>query len=399
MSRLRISVVALCVAFLLSISAAARADQQADDLYKQYKSYKSKGQYDLAAKAVCDSAKIDSKYQNECDQVSTYVNGRLQDFETTFVLAQAEFNRGNCADALRDFGKISFGPHRDEAVTLGAKAKDCVENPPPKVDPREVETLKGAQVAFENGNFPTAEVNARQIKSPDLLPQAQKILNDIKNYYDAVQRGDDLLGKTKYAEAQQQYNVALGISRNGPGNLSAKLKKIDDIAHPKPPGGTQDTNLARIQPILTQARSEVASGDCNAALASYARVLQIDPAQQEALSGQKTCQDIIAGNGNFETMLVNGVRDFYDSNFNEARTTISLYLTLSGVRSKGAAYFYLGATILSQAVLSSPKEKKEYDRLNQAALENFQKAKQEKFKPVEKYVSPRILAVWAQAGM
>src|SRR5271155_1141567 len=82
MSRLRISVVALCVAFLLSISAAARADQQADDLYKQYKSYKSKGQYDLAAKAVCDSAKIDSKYQNECDQVSTYVNGRLQDFET-----------------------------------------------------------------------------------------------------------------------------------------------------------------------------------------------------------------------------------------------------------------------------------------------------------------------------
>src|SRR5262249_19462674 len=133
MSRLRISIATLCVVLFLCFFAAARADQQADDLYKQYKSYKAKGQYDLAAKAVCDAAKLDPKYQNECDQVSTYVNGRLQDFENAFVLAQSELARNDCAGALRDFGKISFGPHREEALTLSAKAKDCLEHPAPTV--------------------------------------------------------------------------------------------------------------------------------------------------------------------------------------------------------------------------------------------------------------------------
>ena len=257
MSRHRISVVALCAALFLFLSAAARADQQADDLYKQYKSYKSKGQYDLAAKAVCDAAKIDTKYQNECDQVSTYVNGRLTDFETTFVLAQAEFNRGNCADALRDFGKISFGPHREEAVTLSAKAKECVEHPAPTVDPN-TEALKAAQLAYANNNFATAEQNAQQIKSAELLPQAQTIRNNIKNYTDAMQQGDEYARKKNFTAARQQYEIAAHIKSDGPGSPSSKIQQMIAASNPVP---QQDNKAALVKAALTEAQSASSRGD------------------------------------------------------------------------------------------------------------------------------------------
>jgi hypothetical protein len=55
--------------------------------------------------------------------------------------------------------------------------------------------------------------------------------------------------------------------------------------------------------------------------------------------------------------------------------------------------------MLSQAIVSDPKDKSDHDRLEQSALQQFQQAKQQRFQPVEKFVSPRILAVWNQAGM
>jgi hypothetical protein len=55
--------------------------------------------------------------------------------------------------------------------------------------------------------------------------------------------------------------------------------------------------------------------------------------------------------------------------------------------------------MLSQALVSDPKNKDDHDRLQQNALQQFQQAKQERFRPVEKYVSPKILAVWNQSGM
>ncbi len=397
MSRLRISVMALCAALFICISTGARADQQADDLYKQYKAAKAKGQYDLAAKAVCDAAKIDAKYQNECDQVSTYVNSRLQDFETTFVLAQAELNRNNCADALRDFGKISFGPHRDEALTLGAKAKDCVEHPAPVVDPN-TEALKAAQLAYANNNFATAEQNAEQVKSAELLPQAQTIRNNIKNYTDAMQQGDEYARKKNFTAARQQYEIAAHIKSDGPGNPSSKVQQM--IAASNPSGPQQDNKPALVKAALTEAQSAAARGDCATALVSFARVLELDPKQQDAIAGRAKCQEDIARSDpkRLEDTLVSGVRSFYESSFTDAQADISTYVKIGG-SNMGAAYFYLGATMLARAILAGPKNKDEYTRFHQSAMENFEKAKQEKFKPVEKYVSPKILAVWAQAGM
>jgi hypothetical protein len=389
---------ALCTALILCFSAGARADQQADDLYKQYKSYKAKGQYDLAAKAVCDAAKLDPKYQNECDQVSTYVNGRLQDFENAFTLATDELNRKDCANALRDFAKVSFGPHRDEALAGSAKAKDCLEHPAPVVDPNK-EALQAAQLNYANNNFPTADANAQQVKSAELLPQAQAVRNNIRNYNDAMQQGDDFARKKNFTAARQQYEVAAHIKADGPGNPSSKIQQMIAAANPTT-GPQQDNKAAMIKAALSDAQSAASKGDCATAIASYTRVLDLDPKQSDAIAGKAKCQeDIAKANPKaLEDTLVSGVHAYYDSSLADAQATISTYIKIGGSK-MGAAYFYLGATMLSQAFLSNSKSKEEYNRLQQGALDNFRLAKQEKFKPVEKYVSPRILAVWNQAGM
>ena len=395
MSRLRCSAMALCAALFLCISAGARADPQAEDLYSKYKDAKAKGQYDVAGKYVCDAAKIDPKYQNECDRVSTYVNGRLQDFETTFVLATDEFNRGDCRSALNDSAKISFGPHRDEALALGQKAKACLEKP--AVDPN-AEALKAAQLAYANNNFPTADANAQQVKSAELLSQATTIRNNIKNYTDAMQKGDEYARKKNFAAARQQYELAAQIKSDGPGSPSAKVQQM--IATSTPTGPQQDNKAALVKVPLSDAQDAVKRGDCANALVSFARVLELDPKQPDAIAGKAKCQEDIARSDpkRLEETLVSGVRSFYESSFTDAQADISTYVKIGG-SNMGAAYFYLGATMLARAILASPKSKEEYDRFQQAAMENFQKAKQEKFKPVEKYVSPKILAVWAQAGM
>jgi len=395
MNRRRWSAIALCSAFFLCFAAGARAQQSADDLFSQGKAYKARGKYDLAVKAECDAAKLDPKYQIDCDRDSTYVNGRLRDFQDDIDRGTAKRRDNDCQGAKDEFDKVRFGPLLDQAQQLSAEAKKCMEGP--KVDP-DLDILKKAQLAFANNDFPTAAQNAEQVKSPQLLTQAQTIINNVKNYTDAMQQAKEFERRNNFGAARQQYEIAAGIKRDGPGNPASKVQEMIAKANPQAPG--PDPKAAQIRAALAEAQAAVARGDCTAAIVAYSRALELNPQQADAAAGKATCQAqmVRTDPGLLEKILADGVRAYYESNFSGAQGDISNYIEIRG-QNMGAAYFYLGATMLSQAVLASPKSKEEYSRLQQGALDNFRLAKQEKFKPVEKYVSPRILAVWNQAGM
>ena len=96
--------------------------------------------------------------------------------------------------------------------------------------------------------------------------------------------------------------------------------------------------------------------------------------------------------------LEDGIRSYYASQFEQAAASISLYLNGGGLHNKGAAYFYLGASLLSQAILADPHDQANQSSTRQNADEQFQMARQENYMPVEKLVSPRILAEWARSG-
>ncbi len=397
----------LFLAILLCAPAALFADQQADNLYKQSQATNDQ---QAAVELLCKAAELDpTTYSKKCNDAKQYLDSRLQKFDGLFISGKTKFDAKQYTDAVTDLSKVYFGPRRDEAQKLIAQANDIINHPQPADN--SAQSLKAAQQAYDNGDFPTAETNASLVKAPELQSQAQAILANIRSYRDNMQQAEAFKTDKNYAAAQQKYNAALSIKSNGPGNPSAKLQELaglikqqngPPVAGNKP--GALPDNSARIKASLADARDLMKKGDLPGALLAYNQVLVLDPRQPEALTGKDQVNEAMKAAlakdpKALEDTLVGGIRSYYESHFTEARDAISLYLTAGGTRSKGAAYFYLGATMLSQAIVSSPKSIQERDRLQRSAVQQFQQAKQERFKPIEKYVSPKILAVWNQPGM
>ncbi|HYK35037.1 hypothetical protein [Alloacidobacterium sp.] len=398
--------VLLLLAVFLCVPGGLFADQQADSLYKQSQATSDQ---QAAVELLCKAAELDpATYGKKCNDAKQYLDGRLQKFEGLYVSGKAKFEAKQYTDAISDLSKIYFGPRHADAQQLIAQANDAINHPQPSIDVTSATALKAAQQAFDNGDFPTAETNAGLVKAPDQLPQAQTILSNIRNYHDDMQQAEAFKADKNYSAAQQKYNDALRIKSNGPGDPAGKLAGLASLM--KQPNGTTvagnkpPDNSVRINAALADARDHLAKSDWQGALTACNQVLTLDPRQPEALTCREKAQDglkaaLASDPKALEDTLVRGVRDYYESHLTDARDALSLYLTAGGNRSKGAAYFYLGATMLSQAILSSPKSKEERDSLQQNAIQQFQQAKQQGFKPMEKNVSPKILAVWNQPGM
>jgi hypothetical protein len=397
----------LPLVILLCAPAALIADQQADNLYKQSQATNDQ---QAAVELLCKAAELDqATYGKKCTDAKQYLDSRLQKFEGLFVSGKTKFDARQYTDAVTDLSKIYFGPRRDEAQKLIAQANDAINHPQPADN--SVPALKAMQQAYDNGDFATAEMNAGLVKAPELQSQVQSILSNIRNYREDMQQAEDFRASKNYAAAQQKYSAALSIKSNGPGNPSVKLQEIATLISAKQASGSAvakqgapPDNSARIKASLADAQDNVSKGNWQGALNAYNQVLQLDPKQPDALAGKGQAQEalkaaLLKDPKALEDTLVGGIRNYYESHFTEARDAISLYLTAGGTRSKGAAYFYLGATMLSQAIVSNPKNREDHDRLEQNALQQFQQAKKERFKPVEKFVSPKILAVWNQPGL
>jgi tetratricopeptide (TPR) repeat protein len=397
------------------------ADKQADDLNTKSKAAMKQKDIEHAVEYLCDAAKLDpGKYSKKCDSIRQQATSQLTEFEGLFGTGKFEFEKKDYAGAIRDLSKISFGPHREDAQRIIQEANGLLKNPSQPAD-TSMQSLRAAQAAYESGDFASATAAANQVKATNLQPIAQQILTNIRVYNETIEQGDASMQSGNYAAAQQKYNFALGIKNNGPGNPADKLKQISALLAPaekpaqpvvadksasrpaanksKSVGQAPPDNSLKIKNSLAEAHSDEDKGDLQAALAVYEQVLSLDPQQADAVTGKQRVSDAIRKDPRaLEDTLINGIRSYYQSHLTEARDALSLYLTSGGTRSKGAAYFYLGATFMTQAFLSDPKNKAHHDSLQQSAVQEFQLAKQEHFKPVEKYVSPKILAVWNQSG-
>jgi hypothetical protein len=403
----------LLLCLLICAPATLLADQQADEYYKQYQAAYAKNDLQSAVDLLCKAAKLDPQsYGKKCDDAQQYYNSRVEKFEGLFITGKSKFDNKDYVGAISDLTKIYFGPRRDDAQKLIGQANDAINHPQPADN--SAQSLKAAQMAYDNGDFATAATSVDLVKAPDLQVQAQAIRNNIKNYTDDMQQAEAFTASRNYPAAQQKYSAALSIKSNGPGNPSGKLQELANLVNSAKQQnastvagnkqGAPPDNSARIKAGLADAHDNAAKENWQGALVAYNLVLALDPKQPDALAGKAQAQDAMKAAlakdpKALEDTLVGGIRSYYESHFIEARDAISLYLTAGGTRSKGAAYFYLGATMLSQAFVSDPKNKDDHDRLEQNALQQFQQAKQERFKPAEKYVSPKILAVWNQSGM
>jgi len=396
---------------------AATADDRASQLNAQYKEARAKKDVEHAANYICEAATLNpNKYAKKCESARADVAARLKAFEGDLWNGQFKLKAKDYPGAIRDLSKIEFGPLRDQAQQLIAQAR-AQQSGAPAPDDQSRQALRAAQLSYERGDFARAVAQLSSIATANLQPEAVQILTNIRIYNATLAQAEALEQSGDYAGAQQKYSFAAAINPNGPGSipqkqhhlemlLDAQRTKAGQPALPAPPTDTKKgkavttpiDNIAKEKKALAAARAAEASGDDQAALAGFTRVLAIDGRQSEALAGKERILNKLRGDPKaLEDTLASGIESFYSSHFIEANDAISLYLRAGGTQSTGAAHFYLGATFLSQAILAGPDKGKQ-DSLRQNARQEFVLAQQKSYRPIENEISPKILAEWKKSS-
>jgi tetratricopeptide (TPR) repeat protein len=400
--------IAACASFAL-LTPALHADNDVNHLMDLAKQAHARGALDQEADALCQAATLDPrKYSKKCERARADVARQLDEFKALLGTGQFEMQKKDYQGAIRDLSKIRFGPLAQQAQALVAQAKSALAQP--SVDATGAAALNLAQAAYQQGDFNTAAAQASQVHSPNLQANAQQILTNIKVYQDTMSAGDALAKNGDYKGAEEKYTFASKINANGPGNPADKLSQMDALlqkqtAGQQPaqepaakPAQSKVNYAAMVKSDLAQASDAEARGDLKGALQAFDKALALDGLQPEALAGkQRVIAELRKNQKDLEQSLGDGVLSYYASDFAHADEALNLYLSGSDTRRQGVAHFYLGASLLSQAILADPQGEGQASDLRQKAQQQFQLARQAHYKPVEKLISPKILEEWAKS--
>lgn len=412
--------IALTAVLLLS-SAMLLAQNQpppksVDQLRDLAKQARKAGDLQAEAGYLCQAAGLDvKKYGKKCEKANEDVAKGLAQFQTDLNAGRTEIERKDYSGALRDLGKVTFGPAKGEAQELSLRARiESGKLPPEQLSQL---ALTGASEAFSRGDFDRAEDLLKHVQSSTLQSAANKLESNINAYRDAMKQADELYRSGDYNGAAQKYHAAATLNANGPGQpmermrqaLDAKAKadqkKAEQAASSSVP--VQETQVPapnnndaeKIQNWLAIARRDETGGDLRGALRAYDAALKLNGRQTDALAARtRVLAKMKDGKQALEKNLAQGVAEFYASQFSAASDAIGKYLEDGGGQHIGAAHFYLGASLLSQVLLADPKNAANSDEQRNQALEEFVLAKQLHYVPLQSAVSPKIFAQWAQTG-
>ncbi|MGA7315484.1 MAG: hypothetical protein WBX22_16080 [Silvibacterium sp.] len=412
--------IALGAVFLLS-SAMLLAQNQppaqsADQLRDLAKQARKAGDLQTDAGYLCEAAGLDGKkYGKKCEKANEDAAKALLQFQADLNAGRTELEHKNYSGALRDLGKITFGPTKSEAQELMLRARIESGTLPP--EQLSQVALTGASEAFSRGDFDRAEDLLKHVQSQTLQSAANKLESSIHAYRDAMKQGDELDRSGDYNGAAQRYHLAATIKPDGPGQplerirqaldaqAKADEKKAHQTASPSAPvqeaqvPAPKSNDAEKIKNWLTIARRDETGGDLKGALQAYDAALKLNGREAEALASRTRVLNKMKNDDQaLEKNLVQGVAEFYAFQFSAANELIGKYLKDASGQHAGAAHFYLGASLLSQAILADPKNAANSDALRNQALEQFVVAKQLHYAPLQSAVSPKILAQWTQTA-
>jgi hypothetical protein len=389
----------------------------------RYKEAKAKNDLDQAATFMCQAAALDQqKYEKKCERARADASAQLKTSDALLATSKFELQQKDYQGAIRDLSKISSGPHKEEAQQLIQRAKDSIASSTP--GGASLAAWRAAQAAYQQGDLDAAFAQVSRVRTESLQPQVQQMLTSINMYRAAMNEGNDLAKGSNYRAAKQKYAFAAIIKNNGPGDPQAQAAKMDALlaqqatdaakaqtakqeALEKPQPDEQQasksaaTDVARkIKLALAKARLAEQKGDLQAALDAYSGVLALRATQKEALQGkQQVLSQLQQDPQAVESSLENGVRSYYASNYQQANDSLSLYLQGGDLHNAGAAHFYLAASMISQSILEDPHDQAEAATLKKNAEQQFELAKQARYRPVEAFVSPRILLEWNKVDL
>jgi hypothetical protein len=400
------------------LSQTPNAGKSVDQLRDLASHAKESGDLQSEADYLCQAAALDGKkYGKKCDRAKDDAGKALAQFQADLAMGRTELQRKDYSGTLRDLGKITFGPNKAEAQELMQQARIGISGGIP-VDPASLAAFKAAREAYFRGDFDLAVSQAKQVQSPGLQNAVNQLLANTSVYREVMKQADAMVHNGDLKGAEQKYQFAVTIQQNGPGNPVERLKEVQAAevraATEKPQAAEQSqsaaqskatqppqkiNNTARIKNSLDTARREETQGDLKAALQAYNAALSLDARQADAVAGKKRVLSEMQEDSNaMKDSLTEGVADFYASHFSHADDAIGAYLQSGEKHYAGAAHFYMGASLFTQALLTSPKNQFQANTLREQALDQFALAKQLHYKPIESAVSPKVFTQWTQTG-
>jgi hypothetical protein len=402
------------------MAQTSNQDKSADQLRDLASSAKSSGDLLVEANYLCQAAALDSKkYDKKCARAKEDANKALVQFQIDLDTGRTEIQKKDYGGALRGLGKITFGPNKAEAQDLMQLAR-IASNGGTSVDLISYEAFKSARAAYLRGDFDLAQSEAKRVQSPPLQNAINKLLTNISIYRDMMKQAVALVRSGDLKGAEQKYQFAILIKQNGPGQPQDRLRELQGaeaeaanakpVPPPQPPVPVQPQTLSKATPPpqtsndqgKTKMSSNPAPHEQKQSFGKDAPQLlkspQANARKAEDVYDQKAPPSNTQDPEEMEDSLTQGVADFYASHFSHADDAIEVYLQGGGTRYAGAAHFYLGASFLTQGLLTSPNDRPRVESFRQQARDQFTAAKQLHYKPVQSSVSPKVLGEWTQIG-
>lgn len=415
--RARLSLAFLFAAIVMA-AQSPDASRQADQLRDQAKHAKEAGDLQSEANDLCLAATIDAKkYTAKCDKAKSFVSTALAQFQADINMGRTALQQKDYAGASRNLSNVTFGPNKAEAQVLLQQAR--IGTGDATVDQVSMAALQAVRTAYAKGDFDAIELQAKNVLAPSMQAALKQILTNIAVYGQTMKQAAAMTQSGNFKGAEQKYQFAVLIEKNGPGSPQDRLREAQAAAaqhekdHPAPPPIQQAQTKAPsqqepVQPPKTNEAAKITGyiqagqraetqGDLKSAMHNYLSALRLDGRQAEAIAGTKRVRQAMQGDPKvLESSLTDGVTAFYASHFAQADNSIGTYLQGGGKQYAGAAHFYLAASLLSQALLVPPDDQGQAAMLRGKAQQEFVVARNLHYVPLESVVSPKILAQWTE---
>jgi hypothetical protein len=369
--------------------AQEKPKQEATDLFE--KGQREGNDRAMQVQDICAAAKLEPKNKKYQDTCNSYRSGLLQDDTAEMAIAIAAYKNHDLNSAETQAKLVS---NYDQKLSGQAHfLLDRIRND---------RLITQVQAAWNKGDFQSVLSQAQEITNPDVKASANVYVNNVNLYNGYIEQAKKE-AQSNPQDAIRQLALAKNLNPNGPGNPAGMIADLQRKPAPPPPAptpapkpaGDSPAEIARkVSRLMSDAHNAEQQGDPQGAMSGYGAALKLQPGNKDAQSNLDRLQLAVKNDpAAAKTELTSAIRYFYRSQFEDAEREFRDYLKAPATtQSPGAAYFYLGATLLEESMLTTPASS--WQGPSPDVVSAFVSARTASYHPVRTYVSPTVLKIW-----
>jgi tetratricopeptide (TPR) repeat protein len=265
------------------------------------------------------------------------------------------------AEAERYLGQLEQGEREQRAFNDGVRAFEAKRYADAQASFRQVVAMNGSRKA-------EAERNLARI---DMAIQEEA----------AFKEGVQKFARNDFDGARADFQKVISLKGSLANDARVYLTRIDAR-------GQDPREVA--QQFVADAQAAMNRKDYRAAVEKLSAATALDPNNRDARRLLTESQQLAE-----EAPLRRGLQAYFEGKYDEAERQLSDYLAGSG-KKQALAYFFRGAARSARYFLSGEKDAQQKQR----AQEDFRATQKDnrRFRPPEKYVSPKILALYTEVA-